>query len=184
MNSTRTVSTRRPSPRKASFLTLAAGALLLPTLLAGCATSDSSPTTGTASAGSSSASAQLGQCLRDAGYDVDDPDLSKGVVVAVPAGADPEEYSAAFAECRAALPESQGGGASNQKASPDELAEAQAANLAVAECVREKGFDDFPDPVDGEFPRENWSTSGGDPRQDAFFACSDEFGPNASSAGE
>lgn len=182
MNLTPTTSTRRPAVRTRPFLTLAAGALLLPTLLAGCATSDASPTAETTSAGSSSASAQLGQCLRDAGYDVEDPDLSKGVVVAVPSGADPEEYSSAFSECRAALPESQGGGEQGPTAA--QAAEWQASQLKVAECVREKGFTDFPDPVDGDFPGKQWSTSGGDPEQEAFFACSAEFDPSAAGAGE
>jgi len=162
---------------------LVATVALLPALLAGCSTAEGSgPSSSPAAGGSASASAQLGQCLRDAGYDVDDPDLGKGMVVAVPEGADPERYGEDFDTCRAQLPEAEGGG--SQKASDAEVAQWQAAQLKVAECVREKGFEDFPDPVDGDFPDQQWSTSDPSPEQEALFACSAEVGPNAGGADE
>jgi len=176
---------RRSARRRTSALgTLSVCAVLLPALLAGCSTDDDATSAATSAGGGTSASAQLGQCLRDAGYDVDDPDLDEGMVVAVPNGADADEYAAAFAECREGLPESAGGGEAAQEPSAAELAEWQESQLKVAECVRQEGFEDFPDPVDGAFPQTNWSTTSSTPEQDAFFACSERFGPSAEGSGE
>jgi hypothetical protein len=176
--------TRRRTPSRRCFgSALAATAVLLPALLAGCSTTDAPGSTSSPSvADAASASSQLGECLRDAGYNVPDPDLSKGVVVAPPEGADPDRYAEDFDACRSKLPESQGGG--SQEPSDAEVAEWQKTQLKVAECVREKGFEDFPDPVDGNFPGVQLSTSGASPEQEAFFACSNEFGPNATGSGE
>lgn len=182
MTSTTPIRSRTAS-RRCIGSVLAATAVLLPALLAGCSTTDGSGTAPSPTAtDAASASAQLGQCLRDAGYDVADPDLSKGVVVTPPKGADPDRYAEDFDVCRSELPESQGGG--SQKASAAEVAEFQKAQLKVAECVREKGFDDFPDPVDGEFPNLQMSTSGSSGQQEALLACDAEFGPNATGSGE
>jgi hypothetical protein len=176
--------TRRRTPSRRCFgSALAATAVLLPALLAGCSTTDAPGSTSSPSvADTASASSQLGECLRDAGYNVPDPDLGQGVVIAPPKGADPERYAEDFSACRAKLPESQGGG--SQEPSAEELAEQQKADMKVAECVREKGFEDFPDPVDGEFPGVRMTTSGSSPQQEALFACDAEFGSNATGGAE
>jgi len=179
---------RRASRHRASSATrlLITAALLVPALAA-CAP-DATPTPGssTPTSASGSTAALLGGCLRDAGYDVDDALLATEGVVAPPAGVDVEAYSDALSACREQLPAEQGGGVDQPSAA--DLAEQQEANLAVAECVREKGFDDFPDPVDGSFPREvasgSTDPSARDPRTEAFFACSDEVGPNSQGRSE
>jgi hypothetical protein len=172
--------------RRASSATLLGAALLLAApVLAACSTAGDGPTAGASSGATgstSSASAQLGSCLRDAGFDVDDPDLSRGVVVAPPRGVDVDEYVAAFDACRAELPADQGGGPGP---SEEDLAALQEANLEVARCVREKGFTDFADPVDGVFPSGasvSTDTTALGAQDEAFLACDAEHGPNSAGA--
>jgi len=173
--------------RRASSATLLGAALLLVApVLAACSTAADDPTAGASSGATgstSSASAQLGSCLRDAGFDVDDPDLSRGVVVAPPRGVDVDEYVSAFEVCRAELPADQGGGPGP---SEEDLAALQEANLEVARCVREKGFADFADPVDGVFPSGtsmSTDTTALGAQDEAFLACDAEHGPNGAGAG-
>jgi len=188
--STATATTRRDGGgrrRRASSATLLGAALLLVApVLAACSTAADDPTAGASSGAqgsSSSASAQLGSCLRDAGFDVDDPDLSRGMVIAPPAGVDIDAYVTAFTDCRAELPADQGG---QPAPSADDLAALQEANLEVARCVREKGFSDFADPVDGVFPSGasmSTDTTALGAQDEAFLACDAEHGPNSAGAG-
>ena len=188
--STVTATTRRDGGgrrRRSSSATLLGAALLLVApVLAACSTAADDPTTGASSGAqgsSSSASAQLGSCLRDAGFDVDDPDLSRGMVIAPPAGVDIDAYVTAFTDCRAELPADQGG---QPAPSADDLAALQEANLEVARCVREKGFTDFADPVDGVFPSGasmSTDTTALGAQDEAFLACDAEHGPNGAGAG-
>ncbi|NII52552.1 hypothetical protein [Frigoribacterium endophyticum] len=172
--------------RASSAALLGAALLLVAPVLAACSTAADDPTAGASSGAqgsTSSASAQLGSCLRDAGFDVDDPDLSRGMVIAPPAGVDIDAYVTAFTDCRAELPADQGG---QPAPSADDLAALQEANLEVARCVREKGFTDFADPVDGVFP--SGTSMSTDPsargaQDEAFLACSEEHGPNSAGAG-
>lgn len=174
--------------RASSAALLGAALLLVAPVLAACSTAADDPTAGassgaTGSTSSASASAQLGSCLRDAGFDVADPDLSRGMVIAPPAGVDIDAYVTAFTDCRAELPADQGG---QPAPSADDLAALQEANLEVARCVREKGFTDFADPVDGVFP--SGTSMSTDPsargaQDEAFLACSEEHGPNSAGAG-
>jgi hypothetical protein len=170
----------RPRPhRRPALLAVGVGALLLPGLLAGCS---STPTdeggTGSATrAAGSSASAQLGQCLRDAGFEVDDPDYEPGGAVMVPPGPDGEAYADQFETCREQLPESETGGSRTTT----DTAGLQEARLEVAQCMRDAGFDDFPDPVDGVF-RDGLSLNSENGMAEALGRCDAEFGPGAAGA--
>jgi hypothetical protein len=180
--------TRRASRRRTSSAArlLIAAALLAPALAACAPDQGASSGTSSPAAASGSTTALLGSCLREAGYDVDDAQLEMEGVVAPPKGTDLDAFSEALSACRDQLPADQRSG--DDEPSAADLAELQEANLAVAECVREKGFEEFPDPVDGEFPRDvaSGSTDPGarDARTEAFFACSDEVGPNSEGRGE
>jgi hypothetical protein len=180
--------TRRASRHRASSAArlVIAAALLAPALAACAPDPEASSGSSSPTAVSGSTTALLGSCLRDAGFDVDDAQLAMEGVVAAPTGTDVEAFTDALSACRDELPAEQRGGDDEPTAA--DLAELQEANLAVAECVREKGFDDFPDPVDGGFPREiaSGSTDPGarDARTEAFFACSDEVGPNSEGRSE
>jgi len=160
------------SPRTRFAFALAGASLLVPGLLAGCSAAGSDSPDGSSSGDSRSASAQMGQCLRDKGYDVDDPDFSKGIAVVPPSGADSEAYNDDFTTCAEGI-----GGelADFGTDDPAETAAWQKANLKVAQCVRDKGIEDFPDPVDGVFSQ-GLSTDPSDPTAAALEACDAEFG--------
>lgn len=166
--------TSRPLRSRATLVATAA-ALLAAGLLAGCSAGapDDDPTAG---GDPRSSSAQMGECLRAAGYDVADPDFSQGIAIDPPAGVDVDVYVKAFETCAGEV----GGDLGALAAPPDpaEVAELQEANLEVARCVREKGFEDFPDPVDGVFDGVRSTTSS--PVEDAYLDCDAEFGPNGS----
>lgn len=174
MTTTTTATTRRTGLRTA----VAALVLLTPALLAGCASGADTASGGasTPAADARSASAQLGACLRDAGYDVEDPDLSQGVVVAGPKGSDPDAYAQAYSTCAATLPGEYG--EIGQAPDADEVAAYQEAGLKVAQCVRDKGFSDFADPVDGEFAPGRTGPEG-DAEVQAVDACWAQFGTDA-----
>jgi hypothetical protein len=174
------MTTHATTARRTGFRTaVAALALLTPALLAGCTSGPdtASGSTDTPAADARSASAQLGSCLRDAGFDVDDPDLSEVVVIAAPKGSDPDAYEKAFSTCSATLPGEFG--EIGQAPDADEAAALQKSGLKVAQCVRDKGFSDFADPVGGEFAPGRTGPEG-EAEALAFDACWTEFGPDAS----
>lgn len=83
------------------------------------------------------------QCMRDKGIQMDDPDPDSGRPKPGE-GVDPqgEAYQAAMQECEHLLP----GGESDATADPEKLEVYQ----TYAECMRENGMPDFPDPQPGE----------------------------------
>jgi hypothetical protein len=140
--------------------------VLVPALLTGC--SSSPPSTSGTTAAASSDAARVGQCVRDRGYDVDDSDFSSPGRYPAPEGLSPdrlEEYDRAVGECAAgtslAAPSADGATAP----------EFERQLLALTACLRDAGYPDVADPVDGVwFP---------DPdRQDdaAYQAASDACG--------
>jgi hypothetical protein len=118
----------------------------------------------------------MGSCLRDAGYDVEDADLVQGVVAA-PAGVDADSYVDDFETCRSELPAGMGGG-DQEGPSADDIAALQESGLKVAQCVRDAGFPDFADPVDGDFGMMSTEQT---PENQAFFDCDAKFGLYADS---
>ena len=165
------------SRRSTAAPLLAALALLAAPLTLSACSSDADPAPATTAASGSWSSA-MGSCLRAQGYDVADSDLVEGVV-APPDGVDVDTYASDWETCRSALPEAIGGG--DQEPSAEDLAAWHEANLRVAQCVRDAGFPDFADPVDGEWSAA-MSTSDDDPLTRAFLDCSDEHGSNAEGA--
>lgn len=155
--------------RTAAVLLLALVAV--PATLSACASTPSQPDPSSTTASSTSWTAAMGSCLRDAGHDVADSDLVEGVIAA-PDGVEPEAYMADFDACSAALPESLGGG--DHRPSEQDVAEAQESGLKVAQCVRDAGFTDFADPVDGQFP---FMSTEETPESRAFFDCDAKYGP-------
>lgn len=127
--------------------------LLLALALAGCA--QSGPGDGVATAGgpgtSATTSASTGpdpdgpfkysKCVRENGVpDFPDPktDGGGGFSLAVPEGVDKSKVDAAHEKCKHLMPN----GGEPQKASPEAIEEGR----RMAQCMRENGFPDFPDP--------------------------------------
>lgn len=143
----------RPSRRRGL---IASAMLSLVVVAAACAESSAGP--GVAGEGSTSASpsaspsgdlrdAQLAyaQCMRDHGItDFPDPQPGGGIALQGEPGSDLDPDSPQFQDadeaCNSLLPPPSG----------EEEEEAREEMLAYAECMREHGFPDFPDPQPGE----------------------------------
>lgn len=168
--------------------------LLVPALLAGCSSSPShagqtpGPSASTSSDGSFGstgasgttgqrvAPGEIGTCMRDRGYDVDDSEFANsggsGARFSAPEGVDAEKYSADLIACS-------GGSADAPAAKPlpgsDERLRREAA------CIRDGGFPDFPDGLEDQ---RRW-----EPRdEEAFERTAEEcsrksFGDGAAATG-
>jgi hypothetical protein len=125
-------------------------ALTLALVLTGCGSGDSSgevaSANGAGKSGGTSAGPKLSpeemglkfaQCLREHGIDVDDPEPGKGARITVK-GTDKATVDQAMQACRKYDPAQNGGG------KPD--AKAQESARKHAQCMREHGVEEFPDP--------------------------------------
>jgi hypothetical protein len=91
------------------------------------------------------AALEFAQCMRDHGIDMPDPDFSgDGVAIDIggpDSGATEEEMQAAQEACQHILDDA----APEMNLSPEEVAEMQDKQVAMAQCMRDKGYD-MPDP--------------------------------------
>jgi hypothetical protein len=161
--------------------------LLLILGVAGCGGHDSSKvaTAGspTAKANSSAGSGggndqeqalKFAQCMRDNGVpNFPDPKFGAGggVGISVPDGTDPQKADAAMQKCKQYMPN---GG------EPPKLDEQRLAQLRkLAQCMRDNGVSNFPDPTDNGI-QANGNTSGIDPTDPKFEAAMkvcNKYGP-------
>lgn len=133
MNATTTTSTRRTR----SLLAAAAALVLLPGLLASCSSPAPDPTK---SPGTAAKGATLAECMRGKGYDMPDPSSGGDTLqLSAPDGVDEEQYHADLTSC---LDDSAGAGDA-QAAKPMPGSDEQ--QRKVAECIRDRGFEDYPD---------------------------------------
>jgi hypothetical protein len=138
---------------------------------------------------------EFAQCMRDHGIeDFPDPEVDSngGMSIGGPGGGGPDELSpqeqeemqAAQEACQSILDDAMPEG---QELTPEEQAEMQDQALAMAQCMRDKGWEDFPDPEineDGGMGIQLGPDSGlprpGDPNADQFQQdqedCIDEAG--------
>jgi hypothetical protein len=168
----------RPAARRTGRLgrrgtALLAGALLLPGVLAACTTdgADDTATSGPPAAGANAA--KIGSCLRDKGYDVDDSQFSGSTVeVAPPAGVDPQAYIKDLTAC------SPDGGAAPDSSERQALqAENAKKDTEFAACIRDKGFDDYPD---GQQERQDYAPSDPDAFSEVEETCvADVYGTSS-----
>jgi hypothetical protein len=131
------------------------------------------------------AALEYAQCMRDHGIDMPDPQVNEEgeATMELPGveGMSTEAIQAAEEECRPLLDQARSEG---DRPSPEELAERQDQAVALAECMRGKGWD-MPDPQieeGGGIAIENPEGLGGpgDPEFDRFQedmeACHEEAG--------
>jgi hypothetical protein len=162
--------------------------LLVPALLVGCSSSPSDTgatpgagTSGGSSSGSTGASGttgsavspgELGKCMRDRGYDVEDSEFETGgdagARFSAPEGVDAEQYSADLVECS-------GGAADGQAAKP--LPGSDERNRKAAACIRAGGFPDYPDGIEEE---RKWTP----PDEDTFDRVAKKCDAEAFGTGE
>jgi hypothetical protein len=151
---------------------------------AGCGGDDGGGDDGIASAGgtatpSSSASAasgndsdrflQYAQCIRENGVpEFPDPQVDGGAVrMQMPPGLDQEKVQAAQAKCRQYLPN---GGEGNGPADPQRREQM----LKFAQCMRENGVPEFPDPQPNGGIMLNPGQLGVDPQSETFRAAQEK----------
>lgn len=159
----------------------ASAAFLLATVVAGCSSAAPEGDASTDDKGTGSSDvAQVGACLRDAGFDVNDDELVAGVL-APPEGADVAEYEEALRNCAegtSLAPEDAPDG--------DEMAAVQAQLLEYVACLRDLGYTDIPDPVDGELdlPPEYTSTDSSNTFPEDAEECQYAFDTSSSGSDE
>jgi hypothetical protein len=130
-------------------MTTALAALALAGLLGACGgnggSDDTSSGGGEGDSAAQDATLEYAQCMRDHGIeDFPDPEVGENgeYQLSTPEAGDSEEFQAADDECKPILDEAQSQG---HQLSPEEQAERQDQALAMAKCMRERGWD-MPDP--------------------------------------
>jgi hypothetical protein len=169
-------------PLVAALLTTAA-------LTLGACGGDDPPSQADARAKARDAALKFAQCMRQHGVDMPDPGTGGRQVFKVGPGEDttPEEMEAAQRACEKYQKDIK-----PPEMSPEEQAEFKKAALAHAQCMRDHGLDDFPDPTFGENGQAQIrirAGSGMDPESPKFQAaqkaCQSKMpkGPSTTSAG-
>ena len=117
---------------------------------AGCskAPADTGGASGDTNAASHEQALKFADCMRDNGVkDFPDPDASRQLTIdAIANGSSLDTNTAAFEQAISACKDLEPPGFTGGK----RTAEQQSASLRFAQCIRENGVKDFPDPVNGE----------------------------------
>ena len=130
-------------PRPLAALALTA----MVALISACGSSPSAnPSTGSSSGGGNNTAARFSQCMRDNGVSAfPDPDASGQLTIdGVANGSSVDPSSAAFQQALSACKGLEPSGFTGHARS----AQQQAAALKFAQCIRDNGVPDFPDPSD------------------------------------
>lgn len=127
---------------------------------------------------------EFAQCMRDNGIeDFPDPQVDadgEGISMRPPDGVTPEEMEPASAECEHILEDAVPEGV--EKLTPEERAELQDQWRAVAQCVRDQGYD-MADPEVDEYGRLKIRAEG-DGVEQAIEECGNEIGLGETDGGE
>ncbi|KQS09226.1 hypothetical protein ASG04_10170 [Curtobacterium sp. Leaf183] len=162
----------RQRPARRILIAAATIAVLMPLSLSACSTSSDA---GSGSSTASGVGAKWGACMRDAGFEVEDPDdasveagLSKP-----PAGVDGAEFADASSSCSDEAGIERSSSADHQK---------WARQYAqVASCIRENGYDDFPEQQPGSIGTEGYPRAEEPEFNDVMDDCLAEFAPDTQS---
>lgn len=121
--------------------------------------------------------AQWGACMRDAGFDVTDPDDAavQAGVAKVPAGADQAAFQAAAASC------AQHAGVTGASSAERDRWEREYA--AVASCVREHGYADLPEQQPGSITVEGYPRAEEPAFEQVMDDCMAEYSPDTKPIG-
>jgi len=138
------------------------------------------------------AALEFAQCMREHGVDMEDPEFTDGGGVGINVGGgageiDPETMDAANEACQPIMEDVTSG----FEPDPEQEAEMQERALAHAQCMRDHGIENYPDPVfpeGGGMVQAIGEDSGIDPEsaefQAAQEACEEEFGLPAAEGGD
>ncbi|TQJ26843.1 hypothetical protein FB462_0687 [Curtobacterium citreum] len=140
-----------------------------PLSLAACT---SSPASSDSTSSASGVGARWGACMRDAGLDVEDPDdesVRTGTYPA-PDGGDGQAFTRQAQECSEQV------GVERADAAQQQQWERQYAK--VADCIRDRGFDDLPEQQPGVLDFNDYPRADEPGFADAASACLAEFAPD------
>lgn len=149
----------------------AAAALLcaLPLALSACSSASEASSAKDVTAG---VGAKWGACMRDAGFEVEDPDdatVESGVVRS-PLGAAQEEFERAGARC------AKDAGVRGSSTADQQQWERESAN--VASCIRENGYEDLPAQQPGVLDVTGYPRAQEDTFQKVLQDCTAAFAPD------
>ncbi|PZF57709.1 hypothetical protein DEJ23_06085 [Curtobacterium sp. MCSS17_008] len=156
--------------RSTTFRTAAFLAVALPFGLAACSSDDTTSTSTEAAA--DGVGAKWSACMRDGGFDVadvSDDEVRSGVQV-VPPGVDRDAWSTRAGDCSRQLGIQGSSDAQHQKW------ERQYA--AVASCIRENGYPDFPEQEPGGISTGDYARATEPEFEEVFQECLHEYAPD------
>ncbi|WP_197281075.1 hypothetical protein [Microbacterium sp. No. 7] len=141
-----TTTSAPPTARRRRSLPLVAAFFVL--LAAGCSTQAENADTDQHDGASTGSAIDFSQCMRDNGVpDFPDPDASGRLTIdAIANNTNIDTGSATFEQALTACRDLQPAGFTGYRRTDDQ----QAAALAFAQCVRDNGLTDFPDPGPGD----------------------------------
>lgn len=157
-----------------TLLVAAAVAVVLPFSIAACS---SQPSASSSAGTASGVGAKWGSCMRDAGFDVQDPDDAsvEAGFSNPPAGADDEEYGRASSTC------SEQAGVERASTADHQKWERQYAQVAT--CIRENGYEDLPEQEPGTIQTDGYPRAEEPGFNDVFMDCLAEFAPDTKTQG-
>lgn len=147
------------------------GVLLISAAIALSACS-SGPGTETAAEATTGIGAKWGACMRDAGFDVQDPsdDVVSAGLMRAPQGADEDAFSEAGATC------ARKAGVKGSSSAEQQKWDRQYAQ--VASCIQDHGYPDFPAPRNGVLSTEGFAQAEDPGFEQVWSKCLQEFAPD------
>lgn len=160
--------------RYTRFLGAALLAAALPLGLTACSSHDS------ASGASSTAEgvgAKWSACMRDSGFDVTDvsDDEARSGAFRIPEGADSASFTERAQQCS--------GEVGIEGASDEQQQQWDREYAAVASCIRENGYDDFPEQKDGVISTNGYPRASEAHFDEVFHECLAEYAPDTKTRG-
>jgi hypothetical protein len=150
---------------------LVAAALVgaLPLALSACSAGSGASSAKDVTAG---VGAEWGACMRDAGFEVEDPDdaMVESGVMQSPPGAAQEEFERAGARC------AKDAGVQGSSTAGQQEWERESAN--VASCIRENGYEDLPTQQPGVLDVTGYPRAQEDAFQKVLQDCNARFAPD------
>lgn len=153
--------------RVAAVLVLAVSASIALSACSGAGSPSAADTQSTSGIG-----ARWGACMRDAGFDVEDPadDMVASGTVTIPQGVDQGRYEEEAASCSDRV--------GVQRADTSEEQKWARQYSQVADCIREHGYDDFPEQTDGGITTQGYPRASEPEFEETFQQCLHEYSPD------
>lgn len=160
--------------RSRGLLTSALVLSTLPFLLTACSGGGTADASSTGTPGGPGIGAAWGSCMRDAGYDVQDPtdDLVRTGAAPVPEGVDRDRFSEAAGTCSRSV--------GVQGADQADIQRWEREYAQVASCIRDNGYPDYPEQEPGGISAdpETYPRAAEPAFEQAFHDCLAKYSPD------